>query len=281
MINVRTANQLDDLKNLLTIDGNICIAVAYVSADALKLINPSLEEALNKGQRVRLLLDLDSGVTQPEAVFELVELAQKHEQFEVKAFVPHRQEGIFHPKLYIAHSPDDDRVTFLVGSHNLTAAALSRNTEHGLWVECSRTEDLGRQTLGRFENLWNDRRAIALDGRAASLYKERYRKPVSTNRDEETRQQLEKYLRDKSGTAFTWPSENTAFLMGAICARGKLVKDHHTRRIRISLSFKPGGYLCGKIKVRDVEYDASKVLEQIPGRIQKRRIKYSRELRFQ
>ena len=260
MTNIRTANQLDDLRNLLKIDGNISIAVAYVSADALKFINPYLEEALNKGQRVRLLLDLDSGVTQPEAVFELVELAQKHEQFEVKAFVPHRQDGIFHPKLYIVHSPDDDRVTFLVGSHNLTRAALCRNTEHSLWVECSGTEELGRQTLEWFEKLWNDRRAIALDDRAAYLYKERYRKPILTKRDEEARQQLEKYLRDKSGTAFTWPSEDTAFLMGAICARGRLVKVRH--RIEISLNFRPNQFTDGKIKVRDTAFDAQDAINK-------------------
>ena len=269
MINVRAANQLDDLKNLLNIEGSISIAVAYVSADALKLIDSHLVGALNKGQQVRLILDLKSWATDPDAVDSLVKLSNVHPNFKVKTYAPTNNAGIFHPKVYIAHSIKNGFVTFLVGSHNLTGAALDRNIEYGLWAECDYAEELGQKTVEWFDELWEAKQAIKLDEEIASEYRCLRPTTKSVNMDGGAPAKWQKMLatlRTKSDTSFVWPSEDTAFLMGAICARGKLVKGRH--RIEISLNFRPGQFTDGKIRVRNTAFDAVDAIDKITKRIE-------------
>ena len=52
--------------------GDIDLAVAFVSGPGLALARPALEGKLESGDRVRLLLDLEEGATDPAALGELV-----------------------------------------------------------------------------------------------------------------------------------------------------------------------------------------------------------------
>ena len=61
MVEVRTANQLKDLKELLTSGGDISIAVAYLTRGGLAQIREQLLGAIGQGQQVRLLVDLGKG----------------------------------------------------------------------------------------------------------------------------------------------------------------------------------------------------------------------------
>ena len=72
MVEVRMADQLRDLKELLTSSGDISIAVAYVSSAGLALIEQEMVEGFSRGQKVRFLLNLDGRVTSPEAVNKLL-----------------------------------------------------------------------------------------------------------------------------------------------------------------------------------------------------------------
>ena len=183
MVEVRTANQLKDLKELLTSGGDVSIAVAYVSNAGLDLIEQEMVEALNRRQRIRFLLHLDGKVTSPDAVNKLLELSRHYRRkLALKFFfIPN---AVFHPKLYISDSGNE--IAFLTGSYNLTKSALTAreifgNVEHGLWVRCDRTGPIGKQVLGEFEGLWNDNRAFALDRYVAR----RYSKAYSDNRESE------------------------------------------------------------------------------------------------
>ena len=176
MVEVRMADQLRDLKELLTSSGDISIAVAYVSSAGLALIEQEMVEGFSRGQKVRFLLNLDGRVTSPEAVNKLLELSRQYgRKLESKFFfIPN---AVFHPKLYMSIS--ENEIAFLSGSYNLTKSALkageaSSNVEHGLWVRCTRTDSIGKQVLEVFENLWNDKRAVVLNRNLASQYAKAY-----------------------------------------------------------------------------------------------------------
>ena len=100
MVEVRTANQLDDLSKLLKSGGDVSIAVAYVSRRGLCRIEAQLKEASRKGN-VRFLFSLDGRTTEPAAAERLLELSS--ESLEVRYFdIPKSEHAIFHPKLFIS-----------------------------------------------------------------------------------------------------------------------------------------------------------------------------------
>lgn len=250
MVEVRTAKQLDDLKELLTSGGDVSIAVAYVSKKGLELIRKELRDALSNS-KVRVLIALDGRITEPAAVQELVDL--KADGLEARYFdIPKSESAIYHPKLYISKS--EESTVFLTGSYNLTGAALIRNQEHGLRVSCSNDEKPSQEALDIFTGLWDDskERAKPLTQAVADRYELECNKNGYTLPSEE--------LAD-----FEWPSASSevAFLMGAICARGKLYKDVH--RIEISLQFKKKG----KDIVRNAEYDRAEKYTQVPKYIKR------------
>ena len=84
-----------------------------------------MRDVLGKGRKVRLVVDLHSGITEPDTLEELVGLSgDASNSFTFRAFF-----GIspmFHPKLYISRSGES--VAFLTGSFNLTGKALE-----GIW----------------------------------------------------------------------------------------------------------------------------------------------------
>ena len=243
MVEVRTANQLEDLRQLLSSGGDISIAVAYVTLGGLNLIEDYLKKALSKG-KVRMLVALDGRITDPKAVNRLVRLSGA--KLKLKHFeIPGKEHAIYHPKLFISRS--DESTTILSGSYNLTESALKRNKEHGLLVKCDGIEGIGGQTLTAFEKLWKDELAKCLTREVADNYESECKEKGYDPPPEET--------------IFTWPSKESAFLMGAICARGKFFPSK--KRIEISLQFKKGSYKDGKIKVDNTEFLAERVLPDI------------------
>ena len=125
-----------------------------------------------------------------------------------------KRDRIFHPKLYISQSAKGNRLTFLTGSYNLTKRALEKNREHGLWVECQGKEQVGQDTVERFNEFWGA--AECLTQEVVDNYKEVWEK----NRPDIDEDELCS-LGDPAANEFSWPSEEAAFLMGAICARGR------------------------------------------------------------
>ncbi len=176
MVEVRTANQLEDLKELLKSGGEISIAVAYVTKPGLGLIKDELEAAIEKGkekEKVRLLIALDGRTTTPEAVQELLELQEKG--LSLKYFdIPRSKPKIFHPKLFIACT--SETTTFLTGSYNLTEAALCRNKEHGVRISCGNSEKEGQEALEAFDKLWSHKWAKCLTQKVADNYKQVYKR---------------------------------------------------------------------------------------------------------
>ena len=243
MAEVKTAEQLKDLKSLFNRPGDVNVAVAYVTPDGLNLIRRQIERAIRNEKRlVRFLIGMDSrGFTRPEAVNWLLSAAQKHRSLNVKAIVSEGHET-FHTKLFINHSQKE--TIFLSGSYNLTGAALGSNFEHGVKVTCQRDEPVGNEVLEAFDRLWN--RARCLTPELADWY-ERNCPPRSNDLGSDFREP------PPSPPASTetqklprWPSLSLAYIMGVIYARGTFEPDMD----RITINLKSLG-TSGEIEIAD------------------------------
>ena len=268
MSTLRRANPADDLPHLVAAGRDLSFAVAYVTQAGLGTIRDELQQLLEQGHEVRLVLDLATGSTDPSAVWDLLAMAEQHRSLRIKTIVPDADGGGLHSKLYIAHS--DEAVTFLTGSANLTFGGIHRNYEHGVRLDGSPSDADAREALAAFEAFWTAPQARVVDEEAARLY-EAYcgRLRRSQTRAERRAQSawtaLVDHLLEAGGAPFSWPSTGAAYLMGAIAARGELLPE--TKSIEIGPRFNAGSYADGKISVRDTAYPADKVLPTIPEAI--------------
>ena len=271
MVKIRVANQLTDLRKLISLGGSndLCLAIAYVTMNGLNEILTQLEDAIEE-KRIKFLVYLDGRITEPAAVRKLVELSV-NPHFEVRAFVPIRNNAIFHSKLYISYS--DQSITFLTGSYNLTGAALGRNVEFGLQAECDenckqnchgRDEHIGCQTLREFDRRW--RGTKPLNQHSTLLYEKCYRRNGVGQTDPAAWNDLRKHLQElEDETRFRWPSVRAAYLMGIICAGGSFHFDegHSRYLIRIVPRLKPGAYKGREVVVHGHGYGVDKVFSQV------------------
>jgi len=115
------------------------IGVAYATAPGIHLLLPRLRARVGRRWRqIRktILVSLDYGYTQPQA---LQELADDPDCYEVLVARPSvlgrsglRPSAAFHAKVYLLDRGDVSGA--LVGSANLTDRALTINTEAGYWI---------------------------------------------------------------------------------------------------------------------------------------------------
>ena len=265
MNTVRTANPREDLPALFSGDRPLSIAVAYINREGFDTIRAELVEALSQGLDVRVLLDLESGFTDPAVVWDLTTLAEEHGTLEVRTLVGDEGRGGLHAKLYIAHG--DERITLVTGSANLTGAALYRNREHGIWLDGASGDASARSALSEFTEFWDDRQARSVNKDAARLYEAfagRMRRSQSRaeRRAQSAWNALTEHLQAPEQQAFVWPSVDAAYLLGVIAARGELLPGDN--RIQVRLRFRPSGYTDRMITVSDTSFPADTYLPTIP-----------------
>lgn len=264
---VNTAHFAADVPGIFENEGNLDVAVAFVSGPGLDLVHPALQQKLESGTRVRLLLDLEDGATDPSALWGLVALNSSFpSNLHLKAYVT--DNGILHSKVYI--SADGSGATLITGSANLSGAALQDNVEHGLRLVGTTQDQVISEAQAEFERLWNSQHAFRVDEEAARLYEiycglRRTAFARGQRRARGSWQNLTTHLAAVPAVPFDWPSMRTAFIVGAITARGHMTPG--TRKIAIPLLFRPNSYKEGRIAVLDESFDASDVLPTIPQTI--------------
>ena len=264
---ISTAHFASDVPGIFEADGNVDVAVAFVSEPGLDLVRLTLQEKLESGKRVRILLDLEEGATDPSALWDLVALnANFPSNLHIKAYVP--EKGILHSKVYISGNGTD--ATLITGSANLSGAALHDNVEHGLRLVGTAQEQVITEALAEFENLWNSQYTFHVDEEAARLYEiycglRRTAFARGQRRARGSWQNLTTHLAEVPAVPFDWPSMRTAFIIGAITARGYIAPGN--RKIAIPLGFRPNAYKDGHITVLDESFNAADVLPTIPQTI--------------
>lgn len=150
------------------------IAVAFVLERGLVEIDEHLKDVVRRGGRLRLLTGDYLDVTEPVALFRLLDLVALAEQSagtaEVRIF--ETADGSFHPKAYIMRLSDGDGVAF-VGSSNLSHVALGRGIEWNYRVIPAR-DRVGFGTLvAAFDTLFQHSNTRPLDAAWVDRYSAR------------------------------------------------------------------------------------------------------------
>jgi len=124
----QTGRQIPILfKNATQVD----IAVAYMKNDGVALLRKPLMQLLKRGGRTRIVIAVDPfGITDGSAVATLYTLLSK---YPVQARIRYYRDNAFHPKLYVFKY--GNKTVAIVGSSNLTRAAMESNIEANLLIE--------------------------------------------------------------------------------------------------------------------------------------------------
>ena len=143
----------------------IDMAVSFVMKSGLARILRPLEDALDRGARVRILTTDYLAITDPDALTQLADLAEGGDRrLEVRLFSG--GSVAFHPKAYIFWSSAGEAAAGYVGSSNLSASGIDGGVEWNLGV------DRVEQLVTGFDSLWADRRTRPLSPETLSAYRE-------------------------------------------------------------------------------------------------------------
>ncbi len=108
-------NHKETIVDAIKASDEVCLVVSYVTSSGVDMILEHL-----KGKQVKLLCSFDMGITQISGIKKLLENG-------VDVRIYKTNEGIFHPKMWLFKGGDN--WTALIGSANLTRAALMFNVE--------------------------------------------------------------------------------------------------------------------------------------------------------
>jgi superfamily II DNA or RNA helicase/diadenosine tetraphosphate (Ap4A) HIT family hydrolase/HKD family nuclease len=148
----------------------IDLLASFVQRSGLDVIRAGLFSAITAGARVRLLVGDYLGITSPEALRQLLgwmDIAGG--PFEARLAELENLRGppdSFHPKAW--RIADSSGGIVVVGSSNLSRAALVSGVEWNLLGETSGSGDLDRELIAAFDDLWQQ--ATPLSGDVVERY---------------------------------------------------------------------------------------------------------------
>ena len=110
---------------------HVDLAVAFVMESGVMLIEPWLEDLLVRGGRLRMIVGDYLDVTQPQALWRLLDLADGEK---AKIFIYETSGQAFHPKAWLFRA-ENAKGSAIVGSSNLSHSALTKGIEWNLHSE--------------------------------------------------------------------------------------------------------------------------------------------------
>lgn len=138
----------DIIENLLTCD-EFYFSVAFITSGGLEPLKQALEMADARGVKGKILTTNYLTFTQPQALKDLTKL----KNIEVKMFYLNSDSKVgFHTKGYIFKK--GDTYTTIVGSSNITGAALSQNKEWNSLFRGKKDNKAISDILNEFENMF-------------------------------------------------------------------------------------------------------------------------------
>jgi HKD family nuclease len=142
---------VDQLEKIDPFWDTLDIAVAWVRASGMAYLSERLQNFLQHGGQISVIVGIDLQNTTREGLQALLEL-ERHGQCET--FVYHNEAGsVFHPKLYLFRNEEEARL--IVGSNNITESGLYVNVEAGLQVDTEVNAAVIIQTLDALSS-WKD-----------------------------------------------------------------------------------------------------------------------------
>lgn len=128
---------------------DIRIAVAFVSSDGLAQIMPAVQQRLKAGSHIEFLVGMDTRVTDPPAIRDLYTLTQQSPPASLLCFVPRNASVLYHPKIYLMRN--DQMVTAIIGSSNLTQGGLITNIEANVVIQ----DDIHTELMSEIYSTYN------------------------------------------------------------------------------------------------------------------------------
>ena len=142
-----TSNLIQDLTKLSSDATSIYWVTAFAMKSGVKLVLPSLKEALSRNAELKILVGDYLYITQPQAL-EL--LLQELPGAEIRL---HKSSGIsFHPKAYLFRSENNNHL--IVGSSNLSASALQKGIEWSLLAPAAVSGPVFDEAMDEFMKLF-------------------------------------------------------------------------------------------------------------------------------
>lgn len=144
----------------------IYMVVAFAQVSGVQELAASLQQAVNRGAQVRILIGDYLYLTNPEAL----EMLMNIQGVELRLY---RSKGqSFHPKAYLFRTQDGG--TFFVGSSNLSHSALKRGVEWNVEIPASISEDVFEQSVDAFHELFYSDYAQIMNTISLQPYREEY-----------------------------------------------------------------------------------------------------------
>ncbi|MBD3107929.1 DEAD/DEAH box helicase family protein [Bacillus sp. AGMB 02131] len=143
------------------------ILTSFVMDSGVKLLEPLLKEAAERGAEIKVVTGDYLYITQPKALERLLLI---HPSIELRLW---RSEGIsFHPKAYIFENEDDGR--FIIGSSNLSKSALTAGVEWNISMQESVEESVYEQVVSEFLKVFYHDSTVSLNPETLKQYKFKY-----------------------------------------------------------------------------------------------------------
>ncbi|MCI5934970.1 MAG: DEAD/DEAH box helicase family protein, partial [Lachnospiraceae bacterium] len=149
---------------------SVDIIVSFLMESGVKMLLEELENALNRGAKIRILTGNYLGITQPSALY----LIKRKLGDRVDLRFYNEKKRSFHPKSYIFHYVDHSEI--YIGSSNVSKSALTSGIEWNYRFSSNTDRKNYDKFFKTFEDLFENH-SIAIDDEELKRYSKNWHKP--------------------------------------------------------------------------------------------------------
>lgn len=149
---------------------SVDIIVSFLMESGVKMLLEELDNALNRGARIRILTGNYLGITQPSALY----LIKRKLGDRVDLRFYNEKNRSFHPKSYIFHYVDHSEI--YIGSSNVSRSALTSGIEWNYRFSSNTDQKNYDKFFKTFEDLFKNH-SIVIDDKELKSYSKNWHKP--------------------------------------------------------------------------------------------------------
>ena len=157
---------IGSLRKAVSVD----IIVSFLMESGVKMLLEELDNALNRGARIRILTGNYLGITQPSALY----LIKRKLGDRVDLRFYNEKNRSFHPKSYIFHYVDHSEI--YIGSSNVSRSALTSGIEWNYRFSSNADQKNYDKFFKTFEDLFENH-SIVVDDEELKRYSKNWHKP--------------------------------------------------------------------------------------------------------
>lgn len=148
----------------------IDIIVSFLMESGVRMLLKTLQDAIDRGARIRILTGNYMGITQPSALYLIKH--QLHDQVDLRFY--NEKDRSFHPKSYIFHYKDHSEI--FIGSSNISRSGLTSGIEWNYRLSSENDLISYNRFYQTFENLFENH-SIQVDESVLREYSKNWHQP--------------------------------------------------------------------------------------------------------